>query len=303
MSDVFLDFRAGGTGLGIGRLCTEDHTIQTDKIVQIFSGRNGDSNVGADLAFCNVSTENQRIGWSGGSPASDNLLLLHRFTQSSSGNSGDLMRVKTDNSCYYNFTNNYFANNIMFYTDADTTTSTNEGIIKYNGSEAYLYFHNPNSNSHNLGCYHTNVGTVWRYAASIQQLQLKAGYGVISDRRSKYAFNEFTNWDNYYNFFMSLKPQTFKYNNDMREETFIGMVAQDVADSIVENGLNNEKLSVVKCSENDNMEDGREYSLAYQEFISLNIKMIQKQEKEILELKEIIEEQQRLIEELLQEEI
>ena len=34
------------------------------------------------------------------------------------------------------------------------------------------------------------------------------------------------------------------------------------------------------------MDDGREYSIAYQEFIPLNIKMIQKHEKDIQELKD-----------------
>ena len=97
---------------------------------------------------------------------------------------------------------------------------------------------------------------------------------------------------------MSLKPKTFKYNYDQREEKHIGLIAQDVADSIVDNNLNNEKLCLVKCHENDNMEDGREYTLAYQELISLNIKMIQKHEKEIQEFNNVISKQQEKIDQL-----
>ena len=46
------------------------------------------------------------------------------------------------------------------------------------------------------------------------------------------------------------------------------------------------------------MEDGREYTLAYQELISLNIKMIQKHEKEIQEFNNVISKQQEKIDQL-----
>ena len=97
---------------------------------------------------------------------------------------------------------------------------------------------------------------------------------------------------------MSLKPKTFKYNQDMTNKTHIGMIAQDVADSIVNNNLMNENLCVVQCMENDSMDDGREYALAYQEFIPLNIKMIQKHEEEIQELNSVISQQQEQINQL-----
>ena len=84
----------------------------------------------------------------------------------------------------------------------------------------------------------------------------------------------------------------------MKNKTHIGMVAQDVADSIVDNNLMNENLCVVQCMENDAMEDGREYALAYQQFIPLNIKMIQKHEKEIQEFNNVISKQQEKIDQL-----
>ena len=46
------------------------------------------------------------------------------------------------------------------------------------------------------------------------------------------------------------------------------------------------------------MDDGRQYFLAYQEFIPLNIKMIQKHEEEIQELNNIIAQQQEEIDQL-----
>ena len=301
MADVVvLDYRQGGTGIGIGRLCTEDDSVQIARELQIFAGRGSRSDLGADLSFCSVSDESQKIGLNGGTPGSDTLFNIYRYTSGTSGSNGSLFRIDKYNDCHYDYRNNLFSNNIFFY-QGSTTNSNSEGIIRYQGSNCYLYFHNPAVNSHSLGAYDSTTGTIWGYNASSSQLQLKAGYGTSSDKRLKYDFNEFTNWDDYYNFYMSLKPQTFKYNNDMREETYIGLIAQDVANSIVDNNLNNEKLCLVKCHENEDMEDGREYTLAYQELISLNVKMIQKQEKEIQELKEIIEEQQRIIDELLQD--
>ena len=297
MADVtVLDYRQGGTGIGIGRICTEDNTIQTDKTLQIYAGRDGNSGIGADLIFCDVSNEKQRIGWCGGVPSSNHLLILNRFTSSDSGSAGVLMEIDKWNNCYHNFGLNYFANPIRFY-----GSHTAEAQIKYDGSDCYLYLHNPSNNSHDIGLYHSGVGSAWHYNASSQQLQLKSGYGTTSDKRLKCDFNEFENWDDYYSFYMSLKPLTFKYNDDSREETHMGMKAQDVESSIIENNLDNENLCLVKYHENKEMDDNREYTLAYQELISLNIKMIQKQEKEIQELKEIINQQQEFINSLLNE--
>lgn len=297
MADVVvLDYRQGGTGIGIGRYCSADNTIQTDKELQIYAGRGGSTSIGADLNFCAVSSESQKIGWCGGTQSSDTLLQLYRHTTSSSGSAGSLMRIDKWNVCYYNFNMNYFANSFRFY---DASGSTTECSIKFNNSTSYLYFHNPSNNTNNLGAYNSSAGNIWYYNASSSQLILKAGYGTTSDARLKYNFDEFTNWEDYHSFYMSLKPLTFKYNNDMREETHIGMKAQEVAESITKNNLDNEKLCLVNHHESEEMEDGIEYTLAYQELIPLNIKMIQEQEKEIQELRRIIDEQQELINTLI----
>ena len=84
----------------------------------------------------------------------------------------------------------------------------------------------------------------------------------------------------------------------MRNETHIGLIAQEVGESIVDNNLNNDKLCIVKATENEDMDDGREYNIAYQELIGLNIKMIQKHEKEIQGLNNIISHQQEQINQL-----
>lgn len=277
---VPLDYRSGGTGIGIGRYCTTNNTIQTDKEIQLYSNT-GDAY--ADLKFLYTSDEKQTIVWRGGDPSTSYLLRLYKSTSGSSSGTANLFDLYTSNNVYLRFANNYFANNIAFYANADGVSGKQ---ISFSNSSTYLYFYNPSTSSHDLSVYNSDAGLVWRYYASSEQLTLKSGYGNTSDARLKYDFNEFDNWDSYYNFYMSLKPQTFKYINDNTDKTFIGFKAQDVADSIVESGLNNEKLCIVKCSENEEMDDGREYSIAYQEFIPLNIKMIQKHEKDIQELKD-----------------
>ena len=283
---VLIDFKAGGKGLGFGRVATTDHVAQFNMGLQIFAGRENNPNLGADIAFANVARTSQEIGVCGGVPNSDTLLNVYRFTSDDAGNSGPLVLYDRWN-CLYLYTDQAFiASHINFI-------NKEEVDVRKNGTDSYLYF-----NSNNMGCWNDKVGIGWRMNHSSGQLTLNASYNTESDRRVKYDFDEFSNWEDYYNFYMSLKPQTFKYNQDMKNKTHIGMVAQDVADSIVDNNLINENLCVVQCMENDAMEDGREYALAYQQFIPLNIKMIQKHEKEVQKLNNIITKQQDTIDQL-----
>lgn len=284
--DVPLDYRAGGTGIGIGRYCLDDNTIQTIKEFKIYTGGGtGDSNKGADVKFCEVSNEKQMVGLCGGRTGGDTLMRLHRFTSSSSGEGDkDLLRITKSNDAYHNFRVNYFENGIRFYGDS----TKNEGTISYNDSGTYVYLHNPKYSNSSIGVW-SDAGCVWEYDAPSQTLRLKSGYGTTSDARLKHDFDEFEDWDKYYNFFMSLKPLTFKYINDNRRDTYMGMVAQDVVESIESSGLGDKNLCIAKYHENKEMDDGKEYTLAYQELIPLNIKMIQKHENDIQELKDKIE--------------
>ena len=283
-SKVLLDFKAGGTGLGVGRVATLDNVTQFATGVEIYSGRDNRPDLGADLVFKNCGNQSQDIGVCGAVPNSDELLNIHRFTNSDEGRAGTIWNIDKWNCIYSYATTNYFQNHIRFF-DGEST-------VRYNGAPAYQFFA-PGW----LGYYDDSAGTIWGFDYSTKVLTLKAGY-TTSDERTKYDIDEFTNWDDFYNFYMSLKPKTFKYNDDMKNDTHIGLVAQDVAESIVDNNLMNEKLAIVKTLENDAMEDGREYKVCYQELISLNIKMIQKHEEEIKELNNTIAKQQEEIDQL-----
>ena len=280
-SKVLLDFKAGGTGLGIGRVATLDNVTQFATGVEIYSGRDNRPDLGADLVFKNCGNQSQDIGVCGAVPNSNELLNIHRFTSSDEGRAGTIWNIDKWNCIYSYASTNYFQNHIRFF--------DGESSVRYNGAPSYQFFA-PGW----LGYYDDSAGTIWGFDYSTKVLTLKAGY-TTSDERTKYDIDGFTNWDDFYNFYMSLKPKTFKYNDDMKNDTHIGLVAQDVAESIVDNNLMNEKLAIVKTLENDAMEDGREYKVCYQELISLNIKMIQKHEEEIKALNDRIAQLEAII--------
>ena len=169
---VLLDFKAGGKGLGIGRVATKDNVTQFATGIEIYSG---------ELKFMD-----------------------------------------------------------------------GKATIRRNGKSGFFF-----CGDWGMGMFDDTAADVVTWNYDTQGLWIKAGYQT-SDIRKKYDIDEFTNWDDFYSFYMSLKPVTFKYNNDMRAETHIGLIAQDVTNSIVENNLNNDKLAIVKCKENDSYDDGKD---------------------------------------------
>ena len=108
-----------------------------------------------------------------------------------------------------------------------------------------------------------------------------------SDRRLKNNINY--NFDRYDEFFMGLKPATFKYNNGHGGRLHSGFIAQDVEDALHSAGLSNMDFAglVIAPIEEVNEADGitdNYYKLRYGEFISLNTHMIQKLYRRITKL-------------------
>lgn len=131
-----------------------------------------------------------------------------------------------------------------------------------------------------------------------------------SDRNLKNTIIPMSDKENLDNFFMSLIPLTYKFNNGDSGRTHFGFVSQDVEQALSANGmtsfdfggfckdvktkaiLNDEGKIVGReavYDENGNKEYN--YGLRYSEFIALNTHMIQKQQK-------IIESQQSEIDTL-----
>lgn len=117
---------------------------------------------------------------------------------------------------------------------------------------------------------------------------------IVSDRRLKKEINDIN--AQYEQMFMELRPTTFKLKNDIKSETHIGFIAQEVYDTLKKNGLDKQRFAGVQHEYLDEpLSDGRSdtWFLAYDEFIALNIQMTQKaikqnkyQDNEIRQLKQ-----------------
>lgn len=127
----------------------------------------------------------------------------------------------------------------------------------------------------------------------------KAVYAVngtiqTSDRNAKENIVEIS--DKYEALFNKLKPVTFNLKGKEHDRTHVGLIAQDVKESMDEVGLTAEDFAAY-CVDNktvfdeeknedvvvldENGEPVKMYSLRYTEFIALNTHMIQKQQEKI----------------------
>lgn len=132
---------------------------------------------------------------------------------------------------------------------------------------------------------------------------------ITSDRNLKKDIYDLS--DKYVEFFMKLRPVTYKYNakENIGHRDHLGYIAQEVEDALTTSGLTTEQFAGI-CIENDVTLDFEEdssltdkereankihydklYSLRYEEFIALNTHMIQQAYKKI-------EEQQTEIDDL-----
>ena len=154
-------------------------------------------------------------------------------------------------------------------------------------------------------------------------MYISAGTAVTSDRRYKNTINELDE-ELSNNFIMSLKPSSFKYNDGESGRLHYGLIAQDVEDAMKANNISSQEfagLIIEKLTEpierdvldNDgniviNEETGEpqkesylketgeiKYDLRYEEFIAPMIKVIQKQNREIEDLRNEISELKELI--------
>ena len=95
--------------------------------------------------------------------------------------------------------------------------------------------------------------------------------------------------------FDDLKPVIFKYNNGTSDRYHTGLIANDVKDALVNNGLTTQdfaaycEVPIHARKKNDNLENESEdyyCALRYGEFVSLNIYQIQQLKKRTLALEE-----------------
>lgn len=107
-------------------------------------------------------------------------------------------------------------------------------------------------------------------------------YVTTSDRRLKENIRPVS--EEYEKLFMELNPVAFNYIGNNKEN--VGLIAQEIEESLLKHGLDTN--IVQKYRDRDN-HLGDRYMVDYTKFIGLMIHMIQKQEKEIDELKRKLE--------------
>lgn len=254
----------------------------------------------------NSMTVQGEIG-TGGSIRSggDVIANVFRFKPNNSGNSSSTNYISMGN--YNNAWNNYYyANgyhafycngNGVAYIQSNGIKMNNYDImfnlghgIKYGESEWILRgYKSGDYNVTALG--NTNRRTVL-YGSQVR-LNSSTGTTVTSDRRLKKDFSDFD--ERYEKFFMNLKPQTYKMAYEKNTEEYKrtnGFIAQDVEQALIKANINPEELDLISCDTADKefldeMFNGhppdiiKQYSLNYNNFISINTYMIQKTRKEM----------------------
>lgn len=137
-----------------------------------------------------------------------------------------------------------------------------------------------------------------------QRLNSKAACDTSSDRTLKDRIIYFDNNESFDKFFMDLKPVSYHLKYEDESEDHYGFIAQDVEKSFNLANIDCDNLGIIRKNKLDKPNQAglcMEYSLAYEEFIPINIMMTQKAhrridelENEIKKLKQIINSLQRV---------
>lgn len=110
----------------------------------------------------------------------------------------------------------------------------------------------------------------------------QAGVVSTSDRNEK--FNIYPLAEVYSRIFDSLVPVTFKFVENTSDRTHIGLVAQDVKDAVLAEGLTTKEFAAYCEWENEDKSIG--CGLRYSELVAMNIYEIQKLKARVKELEE-----------------
>lgn len=255
---------------------------------------------------------------------------------------GSSVNASFENPMYAKNTNNYLGQ-FRFNTHwmgiySDTTYATRYGWIGYNNSFTNMCLVNETGNLElnirdstyrivfvadatdgtNASLRAAPTGKINLGHSSYKWKTVYAASSTIStsDRTKKKDFAEFD--EKYENLFFDLKPTLYRFIDNNSNRIHSGFIAQDVEESLEENGLtaldfagfckdkaivvekdeNGEDVEINKLDENGNQV--YDYSLRYEEFIALNTHMLQKAYAKIDEQQAQIDSLQAQIDELKQ---
>lgn len=131
-----------------------------------------------------------------------------------------------------------------------------------------------------------------------QRLNSKAACDTSSDRTLKDRIIYFDNNESFDKFFMDLKPVSYHLKYEDESEDHYGFIAQDVEKSFNLANIDCDNLGIIRKNKLDKPNQAglcMEYSLAYEEFIPINIMMTQKAHRRIDELENEIKELKQII--------
>ena len=111
------------------------------------------------------------------------------------------------------------------------------------------------------------------------KLYAQTASDTSSDRRLKEDIESFD--EKYKKLFSGLKPVHYRRKDTPEKKICFGFVAQDVEKALTDSGLEAEDHNILGRYDNDSFAEGKEYSLAYEEFIALNTAMIQELMKRV----------------------
>lgn len=103
-----------------------------------------------------------------------------------------------------------------------------------------------------------------------------------SDRRKKKFIKKLPN--KFEQFFLKLRPVTFKYKKGTSGRTHVGFVAQEVEQAMTDAGISREEFGGLVIQENG------QYGLRYEEFIAIQTRMIQSLYQRVEELERKVED-------------
>ena len=207
----------------------------------------------------------------------------------------------------------YHSDNQWFDTNAKCTVNVKNTAGSY--VEAVNWCGTGNDLTLGAGNYRNNLGSTYLcgnvlYLLCKSSISANKSITVSSDRNLKKDFEYFS--DKHDIFFDNLKPTIYKYILDSDNNYHFGYVAQEVEEALKKADLQDfAGVSVITFNERDtNIDDSaknylldkglnEQYTIAYDEFISLNTWQIQKLKAQVKEQQKEIDELKTLVSELI----
>lgn len=213
--------------------------------------------------------------------------------------------TQTKNTQSIGFTGHLVPSANAIYNLGTTNSVINEAYIKHVWCDAFnsfeklagglTYIAHVNNDGYRFGMYaniqdtdnmflsvtgsHITKEASMFYVDNYGNVKAAGGTLVGSDKRIKNSITDIPNV--YEQFYDSLHPVIYKYNEGTSDRIHAGMIAQEVEKSLLDVGLTTQDFAGVCYEKDKETDEKRGYTLRYTEFVPLNILEIQKLKKRV----------------------